>query len=211
MADQAAAVQAPVTIKKYANRRLYNTASSSYVTLDDLCRMVQQGTDFIVYDAKTGDDLTRAVLTQIIVEEEQKGTNLLPISFLRQLIGCYGDNMQWLVPRYLDHMMMAFKRHQDQLKLQLQSSFGGIFPFASIEEVGKHNMALFEQAMQLLNPFVPPVVPGEAGAAAPVTPAPEATSGASLDQVRRQLAEMQAQVDALVRLQAKQGDDSNEN
>ena len=196
------AVTVPVTIKKYANRRLYNTASSSYVTLEDLCRMVQAGTDFLVYDAKTGEDLTRAVLTQIIVEEEQKGTNLLPIGFLRQLIGFYGDNMRWMVPRYLDHMMGAFKHHQDQLKTQLHSSLGGIFPFTSIEEVSKHNITLLEQTMQLLNPFGVLAPPGTA------EPASEAPSGpvtrdASIEAMRRQLAEMQAQVDALMALQGK--------
>ncbi|HYE01037.1 MAG TPA: polyhydroxyalkanoate synthesis repressor PhaR, partial [Alphaproteobacteria bacterium] len=95
----------PITIKKYANRRLYNTATSSYVTLDHLAQMVKDGADFVVYDAKSGEDITRSVLTQIIVEEESKGQNLLPIGFLRQLISFYGDNMQWLVPRYLDHAM----------------------------------------------------------------------------------------------------------
>src|SRR3546814_14146542 len=93
---------APITIKKYANRRLYNTATSSYVTLDHLCQMVKEGADFVVYDAKTGEDITRSVLTQIIVEEEGKGQNMLPIGFLRQLISLYGDNMQWMVPKYLD-------------------------------------------------------------------------------------------------------------
>jgi polyhydroxyalkanoate synthesis repressor PhaR len=102
----------PIVIKKYANRRLYNTATSSYVTLDDLSAMVKKGGDFVVYDAKTGEDITRSVLTQIIVEEEQKGQNLLPISFLRQLISFYGDNMQWLVPRYLEHAMKSFAHNQ---------------------------------------------------------------------------------------------------
>jgi len=110
----------PVVIKKYANRRLYNTSTSSYVTLDDLCQMVKGGQEFLVYDAKTGDDITRAVLTQIIVEEEQKGQNLLPISFLRQLIGLYGDNMQWLVPRYLEQAMAAFAQNQEAMRKNLQ-------------------------------------------------------------------------------------------
>src|SRR5689334_1801232 len=104
----------PVVIKKYANRRLYNTSTSSYVTLDDLSHMVKAGRDFVVFDAKSGDDITRAVLTQIIVEEEQKGQNLLPISFLRQLISLYGDSMQWLVPRYLEQAMAAFALNQEQ-------------------------------------------------------------------------------------------------
>src|SRR5271155_5160691 len=115
-AEAAGGGEAPATvIKKYANRRLYNTATSSYVTLDDLSTMVKAGNEFHVYDAKTNEDITRPVLTQIIVEEEQKGQNLLPISFLRQLIALYGDSMQWLVPRYLEHVVGAFARNQDQM------------------------------------------------------------------------------------------------
>src|SRR6266581_6393496 len=107
---------APITIKKYANRRLYNTATSSYVTLDNLCQMVKDGADFVVYDAKTGDDITRSVLTQIIVEEEGKGHNLLPTNFLRQLIGFYGGAMQGVVPGYLDQAMKTFTQHQEQMQ-----------------------------------------------------------------------------------------------
>ena len=144
----------PVVVKKYANRRLYNTATSSYVTLDDLARMVKAHTDFVVYDAKTGEDITRAVLTQIIVEEEGKGgQNLLPISFLRQLIGLYGDSMQWLVPRYLEHAMTTFARNQEQMRKNLQDAFGGLFPFGSLEEMGKQNLALFEKTMKMWSPF----------------------------------------------------------
>ena len=120
--------QVPITIKKYANRRLYNTASSSYVTLDHLRQMVQDGVDFVVYDAKSGEDITRSVLTQIIVEEEAKGQNLLPINFLRQLISLYGNSMQWMVPSYLEQMMDGFSRNQDQLRQSMQETFGGIFP-----------------------------------------------------------------------------------
>jgi polyhydroxyalkanoate synthesis repressor PhaR len=143
----------PVTIKKYANRRLYNTATSSYVTLDHLCQMVKEGTDFVVYDAKTGEDITRSVLTQIIVEEEGKGQNLLPISFLRQLIGFYGDNLQWLVPRYLEHSMKSFARNQEQMRNYMKDALGGLFPFGQFEEMGKQNMALFERAMKMFAPF----------------------------------------------------------
>jgi polyhydroxyalkanoate synthesis repressor PhaR len=146
----------PVVIKKYANRRLYNTASSSYVTLDDLSTMVKRGGEFVVYDAKSGEEITRSVLTQIIVEEEQKGgQNLLPISFLRQLIGFYGDNMQWLVPRYLEHTMKSFSHNQDQMRKSLQDAFGGLFPFGGLEEMGKQNMALFEKTMKMFSPFPP--------------------------------------------------------
>lgn len=144
----------PITIKKYANRRLYNTATSSYVTLDHLAQMVKEGVEFTVRDAKTGEDITRSVLTQIIVEEEAKGTNLLPISFLRQLIRFYGDSLQWLVPRYLDHTMTAFSRNQDQMRTQMQEAFGGFMgPFGSLEEMGKQNMAMLERTMRMFSPF----------------------------------------------------------
>ena len=142
----------PIVIKKYANRRLYNTASSSYVTLDDLAKMIKEGGDFVVYDAKTGEDLTRSVMTQIIVEQEQKGQNLLPISFLRQLIGFYGDSMQFLVPGYLEQAMMTFARNQEQMRKNLRATFG-IFPFGQFEEMGKQNIALFEQALKMLSPY----------------------------------------------------------
>src|SRR5438477_2823970 len=143
----------PVVVKKYANRRLYNTASSSYVTLDDLAKMIKEGGDFVVYDAKTGEDLTRSVMTQIIVEQEQKGgQNMLPISFLRQLIGFYGDSMQFLVPGYLEQAMMTFARNQEQMRKNLQATFG-IFPFGQFEEMGKQNMALIERALKMLSPY----------------------------------------------------------
>ncbi len=145
----------PVTIKKYANRRLYNTSTSSYVTLDDLACMVKKGIEFNVYDAKTSEDLTRWVLTQIIVEEEGKtGQNLLPIGFLRQLIAYYGDNLQWMVPQYLDHSMQALARNQEQIRGYFQNAFGGMFPFGTtFEEMGKQNLAMFERAMRLFSPF----------------------------------------------------------
>jgi polyhydroxyalkanoate synthesis repressor PhaR len=142
----------PVVVKKYANRRLYNTATSSYVTLDDLARMIKEGGDFVACDAKTGEDITRSVLTQIIVEQEQKGQNLLPISFLRQLISLYGDSMQFLVPGYLEQAMLAFAQNQEQMRRSLQATFG-IFPFGQFEEMGKQNIALFERAMRMLAPY----------------------------------------------------------
>jgi polyhydroxyalkanoate synthesis repressor PhaR len=142
----------PVVVKKYANRRLYNTATSSYVTLDDLAKMIKEGGDFVAHDAKTGDDITRSVLTQIIVEQEQKGQNLLPISFLRQLISFYGDSMQFLVPGYLEQAMIAFARNQEQMRKNLQATFG-IFPFGHFEELGKQNIALFERALKMLSPY----------------------------------------------------------
>lgn len=140
-----------IKIKKYANRRLYNTATSSYVTLDHLSQMVKDGIDFVVHDAKTGEDITRAVLTHIIVEEEGKGQNLLPISFLRQLISFYGDSLQAVVPRYLEMSMEALARNQEQLR----ETFGHMFPFPGMEEVSKQNMAMFEQAMRMFSPFSP--------------------------------------------------------
>ena len=167
-AEGTGAKPAPVVIKKYANRRLYNTSTSSYVTLDDLSRMVKEGHDFVVFDAKSGDDITRSVLTQIIVEEEQKGQNLLPIGFLRQLISLYGDSMQWLVPRYLDQAMAAFALNQEQMRKSLQQTFGGMFPFGKLEEMGKQNLALFEQTMKMFSPF------GAPGATPAAQPKPEA-------------------------------------
>ena len=143
----------PVVVKKYANRRLYNTATSSYVTLDDLAKLIKEGGDFVAHDAKTGEDITRSVLTQIIVEQEQKGgQNLLPTSFLRQLISFYGDSMQFLVPGYLEQAMIAFARNQEQMRKNLQATFG-IFPFGQFEEMGKQNMALFERALKMLSPY----------------------------------------------------------
>jgi polyhydroxyalkanoate synthesis repressor PhaR len=142
----------PVVVKKYANRRLYNTATSTYVTLDDLAKMIKEGGNFVAYDAKSGEDITRSVLTQIIVEQEHKGQNLLPISFLRQLISLYGDSMQFLVPGYLEQAMIAFARNQEQMRKNLQATFG-IFPFGQFEQMGKQNMAIFERALRMLAPY----------------------------------------------------------
>ena len=142
-------------IKKYANRRLYNTATSTYVTLEDLAKMVKDGTDFIVYDAKTGEDITRSVLTQIIFEEENKeGNNLLPINFLRQLIRFYGDSMQGMVPNYLEFSMGNLMKDQDKLKKQMLDAFGGGDPFKMMEETAKRNMQLFQDSMKMFTPFV---------------------------------------------------------
>src|SRR5579859_4391107 len=142
----------PVVVKKYANRRLYNTESSSYITLENLAEMVRIGRDFVVYDAKTGDDITRGVLTQIIVEEESKGRAMLPTGFLRQLIGFYGDSVQTLVPRYLEQAMSSFARQQEQMRVAMQQTMGNFFPFG-MEEVGRQNLAMMERAMSLFAPF----------------------------------------------------------
>ena len=141
-----------VVVKKYANRRLYNTESSSYITLDTLADMIREGRDFVVYDAKTNDDITRGVLTQIIVEEENKGRALLPTSFLRQLIGFYGDSVQGLIPRYLEQAMSSFARQQQGVRQAMEKSLAPFIPFP-IEEVSRQNMAMMERAMTLFSPF----------------------------------------------------------
>ena len=145
--------QPPVVVKKYANRRLYNTESSSYITLDNLADMVRQGRDFVVYDAKSGEDITRSVLTQIIVEEEGKGSALLPTAFLRQLIGSYGDQMQSMVPRFLEQFTSALAQQQEQMRAAMQKTMGNLFPFGNIEEVRRQNMAMMERALSLFTPF----------------------------------------------------------
>jgi len=186
----------PVVVKKYANRRLYNTATSSYVTLEDLAKMIKDGGDFIVHDAKTGEDITRSVLTQIIVEQEQKGQNLLPISFLRQLISFYGDSMQFLVPGYLEQAMVSFARNQDQMRETLRATFG-LFPFGQFEEMGKQNMALYEQALKMLSPFGRPA-PAEKPAAAEPAAAPPAEDP-RLKRLESQLEALTKQLDALTK------------
>lgn len=155
MAEKKSVDGEAVVIKKYANRRLYNTATSSYVTLEHLCQMVKDDIEFVVMDAK-GNDITRSVLTQIIVEEESKGENLLPLSFLRQLIGFYGDNMQrMLLPHYLEYSINAFTKNQDEIQSHMKDTFGNMFPFGQLENMGKKNLAMFEQAMRMFTPFDP--------------------------------------------------------
>jgi polyhydroxyalkanoate synthesis repressor PhaR len=190
--------QTPITIKKYANRRLYNTATSSYVTLEHLAQMVKDGADFVVYDAKSGEDITRSVLTQIIVEEEAKeGQNLLPIGFLRQLISFYGDQLGGLVPRYLEHSMQAFQRNEEQMRQYMQNALGGLFPFNPLEELGKQNMVFLENAMKVFSSFYPggPGNPGEAGQAFPNPAAQQAET----DTLKAQLERLQRQVDDLTK------------
>ncbi|MCB8883283.1 polyhydroxyalkanoate synthesis repressor PhaR [Acidisoma cellulosilytica] len=147
-----APVKPPVVVKKYANRRLYNTESSSYITLDNLAMMVREGRDFIVYDAKSGEDITRSVLTQIIVEEESKGSALLPTAFLRNLIGFYGDSMQGVLPRYLEQSMANFTQQQQQVRAAMQQTVGTLFPF-DLEQVSRQNIAMMERAMTMFTPF----------------------------------------------------------
>lgn len=202
---------APVVIKKYANRRLYNTATSAYVTLEHLSQMVKDKTDFVVYDAKTGDEITRSVLTQIIFEEESKGgQTLLPIPFLRQLISFYGDSLQGVVPQYLEMSMSQFARNQEQMRSYLRNAFG-FNPFQQFETMGKQNMAMFEQAMRVFNPFQagqpgqPPAPAKPAnGQDAPKSemakPETPAASGAApqedvvIDDLKRKLDELQNQL-----------------
>ena len=201
----------PIIIKKYANRRLYNTATSSYVTLEHLCQMVKDDLDFVVYDAKSGTDITHPVLTQIIVEEESKGQNLLPINFLRQLISFYGDNLQWVVPSYLEHMMSSFSTNQDSMRQSMQDAFGGVFPVNNLEDMGKQNMALFENAMKMFSPYG--MKPPEAAQTADTTkaetaPAPAAEAAAtqdseSLAELKEQVAQLQKQLEALSQSQSK--------
>jgi polyhydroxyalkanoate synthesis repressor PhaR len=184
-AKPGAPAEPPVVVKKYANRRLYDTRSSSYITLDNLAEMVRQGRDFVVYDAKTGEDITRGVLTQIIVEEEGKGRSLLPTGFLRQLIGFYGDQMQGLVPKYLEQAMASFAQQQEQMRATMQKtmgSMGTLFPFGNIEEVSRQNMAMMERAFSLFTPFYKPT--GENGGG----PGP---SGAPVDEVSMLRAEVE--------------------
>jgi polyhydroxyalkanoate synthesis repressor PhaR len=205
----------PVRIKKYANRRLYNTATSSYVTLDYLAQMVRNGTEFTVEDAKTGEDITRSVLTQIIVEEESKGQNMLPINFLRQLISLYGDNLQFLVPRYLEQSMESFSKNQEQMRSYMKDSFGGMFPMDRFEEMSKQNMAFFDQAMRMWNPFKAGMgMPGMPGVGAmPGAPAaPEAAkpadapSAGEITDLKAQMSALQRQIEALTKASGGKGE-----
>ena len=187
----------PITIKKYANRRLYNTASSSYVTLDDLAGMVKEEQEFVVYDAKTGDDITRSVLTQIIVEEEAKGQHLLPIGFLRQLIAYYGDSLESLVPKYLEQSMDAFRQNQEDMRRHLTQAFDGVFPFGSLEDMSRQNMDMMRQAMEMFTPFVAQQAANAAASDEDDTVA--ATDGDALGDLQEQIEALKQQVDALSR------------
>jgi polyhydroxyalkanoate synthesis repressor PhaR len=196
--DPKPAESPPVVVKKYANRRLYNTESSSYITLDNLAEMVRQGRNFVVYDAKSSEDITRGVLTQIIVEEEGKGKAMLPTAFLRQLIGFYGDSVQGLVPRYLEQALAAFGHQQEQMRTAMQKSMGNFFAFGNMEEVGRQNMAMMERALSLFTPFYRPgdPIPGSDGTPAQrvgFEPAEEvAVLRAEIEALRRELSEARA-------------------
>jgi polyhydroxyalkanoate synthesis repressor PhaR len=187
--------ETPTTIKKYANRRLYNTGTSTYVTLEDLAAMVKDGEDFLVYDAKTGDDITRSVLAQIIFEQENKaGQNLLPTTFLRQLIRFYGDSMQMVVPKYLEQSIDMLTREQEKFRKQLTNTFSGT-PFAPLEEHVRRNMELFQQTFSMFKPFVPP----RGGNSSP-PPEPEKLTGGAednIDDLRRQMKDMQDRLERM--------------
>ena len=188
----------PVTIKKYANRRLYNTGTSTYVTLEDLATMVKAGEDFVVYDAKTGEDITRSVLAQIIFEQENKeGQNLLPINFLRQLIRFYGDSMQMLVPRYLEVSLESLTREQEKFRQQMAQAFGGT-PFGALEEQVRRNMEMFERAFAMFAPFARRGGQGNAEAEKPGQPGEAGGGGIDeIDDLKRQMEEMQKRLERL--------------
>ena len=178
-----------VIIKKYANRRLYNTESSSYITLDHLAQMTREGREFKVIDAKSEEDITHTVLTQIIMEEENRGQTMLPVSFLRQLISLYGDSMQSMVPQYLEASMDAFRRNQTQFRQAMEGAFAG-GPFA---DIAKRNMDMFEAAANAFRPAMPGVTPA---APAPAGATPVAKDG-DIAALKDQLASLQAKLDKL--------------
>jgi polyhydroxyalkanoate synthesis repressor PhaR len=195
----------PTTIKKYANRRLYNTGTSTYVTLEDLASMVKDGEDFLVYDAKTGDDITRSVLAQIIFEQENKaGQNLLPTTFLRQLIRFYGDSMQLVVPRYLEQSIDTLTREQEKFRKQLTSTFSGT-PFAPLEEQVRRNMELFQQTFSMFKPLgLRPATSDADKLAEPVAEEHD------IDDLRRQMKDMQDRLDRMSKEPKKENEPKKE-
>src|SRR6266852_7235400 len=190
MSEPMAKTDQPTTIKKYANRRLYNTGTSTYVTLEDLAAMVKEGEDFLVYDAKTGEDITRSVLAQIIFEQENKeGQNLLPIAFLRQLIRFYGDSMQMLVPRFLEASIDSLTREQEKFREQMAQAFG-VGGFGPLEEQVRRNMEMFQRAFSMFPGFAPRETPA-------AEPDKNPRPSGEIDDLKRQLSEMQKRLDRL--------------
>ncbi len=190
MSEEKSKGEGPVVIKKYANRRLYNTQTSSYVTLDHLAAMVKEGTEFEVQDARTGEDITRSVLTQIIFEEEAKGQNLLPIKFLRQLIRFYGDSLQAFVPGYLDMSMESFTKNQGELRDRIAQALGG--GNQMVENLTRQNLALFENAMAMFG------APFTTGAARPRSE-PAAPAGSEVDSLKQEMEAMRRQLAELAK------------
>jgi polyhydroxyalkanoate synthesis repressor PhaR len=187
----------PITIKKYANRRLYNTGTSTYVTLEDLAAMVKEGEDFLVYDAKTGDDITRQVLAQIIFEQENKaGQNLLPTTFLRQLIRFYGDSMQMVVPKYLEQSIETLTREQEKFRKQMANTFS-MTPFAPLEEHVRRNMEMFERTFAMFKPFGAPARKDDPVAEDAPPTAGEAPESGDIDDLKRQMKEMQDRLERM--------------
>ncbi|MGK6313379.1 polyhydroxyalkanoate synthesis repressor PhaR [Neorhizobium sp. DT-125] len=190
-----AKTEGEIIIKKYANRRLYNTGTSTYVTLEDLAKMVKKGEEFVVQDAKTGEDITHSVLTQIIFEQESKtGNTLLPISFLRQLISYYGDQMQMVVPTFLEHSMKAFADQQTQMREQMTRAFGDTplgknlqVPMQMMEEQVRRNTEMFRQALQMFSPFT----------AQPPQPTSKKADSKDIDELKEQLRNLQSRLDNL--------------
>ena len=204
VSEESAKGQTATVIKKYANRRLYNTATSTYVTLDDLAVMVKAGADFLVYDAKTGEDITRSVLTQIIFEEENKGgaQTMLPVNFLRQLIKAYGDTMQGLVPGYLEFSLDNLMKDQEKYRKQMLDAAGVGEAFKGIEDHAKRNMAMFNDAMKMFNPFAAMMAGGASAASPSEAPKANASTAASKDDLqvlKDQLAAMQSKLDHISR------------
>ena len=201
MTDQNPPAATPITIKKYANRRLYNTASSAYVTLADLAAMVKAGEDFVVYDAKSGEDITRSVLTQIIFEQEGKeGQSLLPATFLRQVIRFYGDSVQALLPRYLEFSIDRFTNEQQKFRDEMRRTFGatpfGNSSFEALEEMTRKNLAAFSQALTMFTPL--PFVGAPPAPQANPAPAPEkAPASADLEELKKHLSDVQKRLDSL--------------
>jgi polyhydroxyalkanoate synthesis repressor PhaR len=188
----------PITIKKYANRRLYNTGTSTYVTLEDLATMVKAGENFVVFDAKSGEEITRSVLAQIIFEQENKeGQNLLPINFLRQLIRFYGDSMQMMVPRYLEVSLESFTREQEKMRQQMAQAFGVNVPtFGPMEEQVRRNMEMFQKTFSMFTPFARPAAK-DAAPGTPSEPGKPASSSEDIDVLKRQIEEMQRRIDKI--------------
>jgi polyhydroxyalkanoate synthesis repressor PhaR len=195
----------PITIKKYANRRLYNTGTSTYVTLEDLAGMVKKGEDFVVFDAKTGEEITRSVLAQIIFEQENKeGQNLLPIAFLRQLIRFYGDSMQMLVPRYLEVSIDSLTREQEKFRDQITHAFG-TGPFGTLEDQVRRNMEMFERAFAMFAPFARREAQNAEAEKTEKTEKAAPAAGGEIDDLKRQLGEVQKRLDRLAKPETEKG------